>query len=200
MLTRLQSQSLRPYLLCVRSSLTAALSLANFASQASERHNVPEIEAATSPEVLLNPLTIARNENEKVLIEPSINSVRVSIRIKQADEIEHVLVHKFTRFLTQRAESFFILRRKPVKGYDISFLITNTHTEEMLKHKLVDFIIQFMEEVDKEISEMKLFLNARARFVAESFLTPVCASYSYLTILTKVPSSTDSRCSLAKTT
>ena len=60
----------------------------------------------------------------------------------------------------------------------------------MLKHKLVDFIIQFMEEVDKEISEMKLFvrlaqvqcaepadflqLNARARFVAESFLTPVC--------------------------
>lgn len=74
----------------------------------------------------------------------------------------------------------------------------------MLKHKLVDFIIQFMEEVDKEISEMKLFvshgdsqlflmtsqasfpceqqfsdmlvqLNARARFVAESFLTPVGA-------------------------
>merc|ERR1712000_639506 len=110
--------------------------------------------------------------NEKVFIEPSVNSVRVSIRIKQADEIENILVHKFTRFLTQRAESFFILRRKPVKGYDISFLITNTHTEEMLKHKLVDFIIQFMEEVDKEISEMKLFLNARARFVAESFLTP----------------------------
>ncbi|EDP47745.1 ARP2/3 complex 20 kDa subunit (p20-ARC), putative [Aspergillus fumigatus A1163] len=49
----------------------------------------------------------------------------------------------------------------------------------MLKHKLVDFIIQFMEEVDKEISEMKLFLNARARFVAESFLTPV-RDYSLL--------------------
>ena len=78
-----------------------------------------------------------------------------------------------------------------LQGYDISFLITNFHTEEMLKHKLVDFIIQFMEEVDKEISEMKLFvcgellvlrvlaitdfekMNARARFVAESFLTPV---------------------------
>ena len=46
-----------------------------------------------------------------------------------------------------------------VQGYDISFLITNFHTEEMLKHKLVDFIIQFMEEVDKEISEMKLFVG-----------------------------------------
>lgn len=48
------------------------------------------------------------------------------------------------------------------QGYDISFLITNFHTEEMLKHKLVDFIIQFMEEVDKEISEMKLFVSDRS--------------------------------------
>lgn len=138
--------------------MTAALCLSNFASQTAERHNVPEVEARTSPEVLLTPLTIARNENERVLIEPSINSIRISIKIKQADEIEHILVHKFTRFLTQRAESFFILRRKPIKGYDISFLITNFHTEEMLKNKLVDFIIEFMEEVDKEISEMKLFV------------------------------------------
>ncbi|CAI7616967.1 unnamed protein product [Penicillium bialowiezense] len=134
--------------------------------------NTPQVEARDSPELLLNPLHISRNENEKVFIEPSRNSVRVSIRIKQADEIEHILVHKFTRFLTQRAESFFILRRKPVEGFDISFLITNFHTEKMLTHKLIDFVIEFMEEVDKEISEMKLFLNARARFVAESFLTP----------------------------
>lgn len=117
-------------------------------------------------------MTIARNENEKVLIEPSINSVRVSIKIKQADEIEQILVHQFTRFLTGRAESFYILRRKPISGYDVSLLITNFHTEQMLKHKLVDFVIEFMQEVDKEISEMKLFLNARARFVAEAFLTP----------------------------
>lgn len=50
-----------------------------------------------------------------MLIEPSVNSVRVSIKIKQADEIEGVLVHKFTRFLTQRAEGFEVLRRRAVK-------------------------------------------------------------------------------------
>ncbi|RDW34486.1 hypothetical protein B0I72DRAFT_144913 [Yarrowia lipolytica] len=164
------SQSLRPYLLAVRTSLTAALCLEDFGSQVAERHNVPEVESGKSAEALLNPMTIARNENEMVLIEPSINSVRVSIRIKQADEIERILVHQFTRFLTGRAESFYILRRKPVPGYSISFLITNFHTETMLKHKLVDFIIEFMEVVDKEISEMKLVLNARARFIAESYL------------------------------
>jgi actin related protein 2/3 complex subunit 4 len=121
----------------------------------------------------LNPVIISRNENERVLIEVSINSVRLSIKIKQADEIEKILCHKFTRFLMQRAENFIVLRRKPVPGYDISFLITNFHTEAMYKHKIVDFIIQFMEEVDKEISEMKLTLNARARIVAEEFLKEV---------------------------
>ncbi|KAJ5342164.1 ARP2/3 complex 20 kDa subunit (P20-ARC) [Penicillium brevicompactum] len=173
------SQSLRPYLQWQRSVLVdrraydlqlrfPGIGTALFVSSS----NTPQVEARDSPELLLNPLHISRNENEKVFIEPSRNSVRVSIRIKQADEIEHILVHKFTRFLTQRAESFFILRRKPVEGFDISFLITNFHTEKMLTHKLIDFVIEFMEEVDKEISEMKLFLNARARFVAESFLTP----------------------------
>jgi len=56
------------------------------------------------------------------------------------------------------------------QGYDISFLITNFHTEQMYKHKLVDFIIHFMEEIDKEISEMKLAVNSRARISAEEFL------------------------------
>ena len=88
----------------------------------------------------------------------------------------------------------------------------------MLKHKLVDFIIQFMEEVDKEISEMKLFvcftrllyfrllscankliqlhmqLNARARFVAESFLTPVCTLVAHVyNSLMEIPSSTSGK-------
>jgi actin related protein 2/3 complex, subunit 4 len=65
--------------------------------------------------VLLNPLTISRNENERVLIEPSVNSIRLSIKIKQADEIERILCHKFTRFMMQRAENFIVLRRKPIQ-------------------------------------------------------------------------------------
>jgi len=148
--------------------------LRNFASQVVERHNKPEIEARMNKELLLTPLVIARNENEQCLIEGSINSIRVSIRIKQSDEMENVLVDKFSRFLAQRAEDFFILRRKAVKGYDISFLITNFHTEELKKNKLVDFIIHFMEEIDQEISGMKLAVNSRARVVASTFLKQFC--------------------------
>jgi actin related protein 2/3 complex subunit 4 len=121
-------------------------------------------------ELLLTPVVISRNETEKVLIEGSINSVRISIAIKQADEMEKVLVDRFSRFLAQRADEFLILRRKAIKGYDISFLITNFHCEDMWKHKLVDFIIQFMEEIDSEISAMKLAVNSRGRTVATTFL------------------------------
>ncbi|XP_050634684.1 actin-related protein 2/3 complex subunit 4 isoform X1 [Macaca thibetana thibetana] len=166
----LRTATLRPYLSAVRATLQAALCLENFSSQVVERHNKPEVEVRSSKELLLQPVTISRNEKEKVLIEGSINSVRVSIAVKQADEIEKILCHKFMRFMMMRAENFFILRRKPVEGYDISFLITNFHTEQMYKHKLVDFVIHFMEEIDKEISEMKLSVNARARIVAEEFL------------------------------
>uniref|UniRef100_U3KER6 Actin-related protein 2/3 complex subunit 4 n=1 Tax=Ficedula albicollis TaxID=59894 RepID=U3KER6_FICAL len=136
-------------------------------------HSCPPSVRRSSKELLLQPVIISRNEKEKVLIEGSINSVRVSIAVKQADEIEKILCHKFMRFMMMRAENFFILRRKPVEGYDISFLITNFHTEQMYKHKLVDFVIHFMEEIDKEISEMKLSVNARARIVAEEFLKNV---------------------------
>jgi len=165
--------TLRPYLSAVRSTLEAAMCLENFSSQVVERHNKPEVEVRTSKELLLNPVVISRNEKEKVLIESSINSVRISISIKQADEIEKILCHKFMRFMMMRAENFIVLRRKPVEGYDISFLITNFHTEAMYKHKLVDFVIHFMEEIDKEISEMKLAVNARARVCAEEFLKRV---------------------------
>ena len=39
----------------------------------------------------MNPVVVARSEMERCLIEPTINSVRVSIKIKQVDEIEEIL-------------------------------------------------------------------------------------------------------------
>jgi len=163
--------ALVPYLNAIKLTLNSALCLRNFASQVVERHNKPEVEARMNKELLLQPMVIARNENEKVLVEGSVNSVRVSIKIKQSDEMEEILVDKFSRFLAQRAEEFVILRRTPVSGYDLSFLITNFHTEDMLKNKLVDFVIYFIQEIDKEVSGMKLDVNSRARVVATTFLS-----------------------------
>lgn len=68
----------------------------------------------STPAAILEPITIVRSETECAFIEPSINSVRISLKIKQADEVEKLLCHKFSQFMMQRAEHFIILRRVPV--------------------------------------------------------------------------------------
>jgi len=160
------ANTLAGYLNAIRRTLDAALTIRCFASQMVERHNKPEIEARMNKELLLQPVVVARNAGEKCLIEGSVNSVRVSIKIKQSDEIEEALVDKFSRFLAQRADDFIILRRVAVEGYNISFLITNFNIDDMDKKALVDFIIYFMKEIDQEISGMKLAVNSRARTTA----------------------------------
>ena len=127
---------------------------------------------ATPPHPSSHPsqVKVSRTEQECVLVESSINSCRISIRVKQADDLEALLARKLFRFLAQRADEFQVLRRVPVEGYDISFLITHVHVEEMLKARLVDFILQFMAEVDSELSELKLAVNTRGRLVAAEFL------------------------------
>lgn len=81
------------------------------------------------------PVVISRNENERVLIEGSVNSIRISIAIKKSDEIEKILSHKFMRFMMMRADNFIILRRKPVK---VIFFIC------ILKDLLQQFMIYFI--------------------------------------------------------
>ncbi|KAG9391088.1 ARP2/3 complex, 20kDa subunit (P20-Arc) [Carpediemonas membranifera] len=153
----------------VRETLDAALCIENFPSQIVERHNKPEVETRMNPELILNPVTICRTIHEKVFIEPSVNSVRISIKLKFLDEIDRILVDKFCSWLMKRAEMFGILRRVPVEGYSISLLIENKHVEAKARAKVVNFVVQFLEEIDKEISEMKLDVNSRARVVATQF-------------------------------
>lgn len=114
---------------------------------------------------------IEQSKYSRTFIEPSINSTRISMKIKQMDEIDVLLTKLFTNFLMRRAENFIILRRKPIKDMDISFLITNQHLDELYREKLVEFILMFVAEVDKEIAEMKLQVNTKARIAATHFVT-----------------------------
>lgn len=90
----------------------------------------------------MNPLIISRNENEQVLIETSVNSVRISIKIKQADDIETILCHKFSRFMMMRADNFVILRRKPM---DVGFwgrtMHISVHTSQIHSKRTEPFSI-----------------------------------------------------------
>ena len=62
------------------------------------------------------------------------------------------------RFFALRADKFKIMRRVPAdpKKYDFSFLITEDHLVKYKKEELINFILEFIQGIDKEISEMKL--------------------------------------------
>ncbi|KAL7669027.1 hypothetical protein ACOME3_009700 [Neoechinorhynchus agilis] len=120
--------------------------------------------------MLLRPLIVSRNEREKVLIESSIDSVRISIAIKQADDLERLLCKRFIRFLVQHANDLLILRKKAIKGYDLTFLLLNEHLDIITSESIISFITQFMEDIDREISQLKLTVNSRTRVCAEEFL------------------------------
>ena len=165
------AQSLETYLNNIRTQLDSALNLRNFPSQQVERHNKPEVEMGKYKELILPPVELTRSKYEKCFIETSINSTRISLKIKQVDDMDKLLSGMFMRFLMLRADQFIILRRKAMPGYDISFLVTHTHMEQMYRDKLVDFIITFLQEIDKEINEMKLSVNTRARIAATHFVT-----------------------------
>ena len=98
------------YLDSVRATLTTALCLHPYPSCV---HSQFEVEYPTAKELSLKPIEIIRSPQEMVLMEPTINSVRVSMKIRQNDELEGWLMKAFLRLITQSAfaEAFRILRR-----------------------------------------------------------------------------------------
>lgn len=74
-------KSMKSYLEEVRSCLSKAVCIRTFPCQDVERHSKAEVEYQTSPELLAQPVLIEKSTKEKVLIEQSINSVRISIKV-----------------------------------------------------------------------------------------------------------------------
>lgn len=158
-------ESYKPYLILIRETLTMALCVKNFPSQIYEKINRPQVEVKENDELVNKPIVITRSDEEKVEIEPSINSVRVNIAIKKHAEIESLIVGIYTKFLMFRADKYNILRKKPKPGYDISFLITNFHLEYYKKEDIIDFVVEFVQDLVKEVTDMKMTVNSQSRFV-----------------------------------
>ena len=121
--------------------------------------------AAEGSKLVMKPLLIARTEFEATLIEGSVNSVRISFMIKKGDpmkpseSVEILLSHLYERFFALRADKFKIFRKKPVDGYDFSFLVTEDHLAKYKKEELINFILQFIQGIEKEIMDMKLAIS-----------------------------------------
>ena len=107
------------------------------------------------------------------MIEGSINSVRISIKIKKSMEIEMLISKMLERFMSLRADRFEIFRKTPVDGYDFSFLISAQHLLVYKKEELINFVLEFVAGIDKEINELKLDVINSARFAGNFFVNAI---------------------------
>ena len=166
-------ESYKPYLTIIRDSLEQALCLKNFPSQLYEKINRPQVEVRESLELINKPIIISRNESEKVEIETSINSVRVNVAVKKYQEIDKLIVDIYSKYLMNRANQLNVLRKVAKPGYDISFLITNFTLENYKKEDIIDFIVEFIQDFTKEVTEMKMTVNAQSRFATTYLMEQV---------------------------
>ena len=157
-------ESYKPYLTIIRDTLEQALCLRNFPSQLYEKINRPQVEVKENAELTSKPIIISRNESEKVEIETSINSVRVNVAVKKYQEIDKLVVGIYSKYLMNRANQLNVLRKVAKDGFDISFLITNFTLENYKKEDIIDFIIEFIQDFTKEVTDMKMTVNSQSRF------------------------------------
>ena len=166
-------ESYKPYLTIIRDTLEQALCLKNFPSQLYEKINRPQVEVRESQELISKPVIISRNEDEKVEIETSINSVRINVAVKKYQEIDKLIVGIYSKYLMNRANQLNILRKVAKPGYDISLLITNFTLENYKKEELIDFIIEFIQDFPKEVRDMKMTVNSQSRFATTYLMEQV---------------------------
>jgi len=63
------------------------------------------------------------------------------------------------------------MRKKPAhEGYDFSFLITDEHLMKFKKEEIINFILEFIQGIDKEINDMKLAIINQSRMAAAFYV------------------------------
>ena len=138
--------------------------------------DISDSTASTDP-VKITPSATLR-KRESCLIESTGNSIRVSFLFKaqanaaakpNADPLEASILFQWMRFLMVK-EHHPLLRKKPIKGYSVTFLVTNRHLAIHGRQKVEDSILGFCAKIDKECSDIKLQVNAQARYVTTEFL------------------------------
>ena len=161
---------MQTWLTDIKDHLNTALCIRDFPSQTVERHNLPEVEVKWNKELILPEELLTRSEFEKVLIEPSINSCRVSIRVKTHEALDSVLVDRFSHYMMRRAVEYIIIRKKAIDGYHLSLLFCNRNTRKLRTDQLSLFVTELILVLDKVAREIKVNVSLRANIVADEFV------------------------------
>lgn len=86
----------------------------------------------------------------------------ISLQLKDADGLE-LWLRKKRISLLQRTEQLDIVRRKPIAGYDLSFLVTAKHLQVYSREALLSFILHVTDEEFCSENDFKRLIAAKGR-------------------------------------
>lgn len=160
------------YVDTIARTLYLLLSLRDFPCQDVERRSKPEIEFGLCTELLLAPKIIGMKDMQEIcLVEPSINSTRISFQFRRGDDLEYSLANTFHRFLGMKADHLHLLRRTPVASYDVSFLVTSELLHQHGPMSIILSLVKFAEDVPYFLRCLKEDVLIRQRQNFETYFS-----------------------------
>ncbi len=87
------------------------------------------------------------------------------------EPLEAWLRSRRLRFIHQRADHFRVLRRVPVPGHDLSFLIAAEHLQMFDRARLISYVCSSIEELSGA-TDLKHLALSRGRSLNNDFCLP----------------------------
>lgn len=152
------------YIDTIASELYSSFCVRDFPCQDVERRNKPEIEFGQCKELLLEPHVIKlKSPPEQCLVEPSINSTRISFLFNRGDEMDDLVALALLKFLGMKADHHLLLRRTPVDSYDVSFLVTSELLQQYGPVKIMLSTLKFASSVPEFLADLKSKAKTRVQ-------------------------------------
>ena len=126
-------------------------------------------------------LTIIRDSLEQALclknfpsqLYEKINRPQVEVRESLELINKPIIISRNESEKVEIETSINSVRKVAKPGYDISFLITNFTLENYKKEDIIDFIVEFIQDFTKEVTEMKMTVNSQSRFATTYLMEQV---------------------------
>ena len=93
------------------------------------------------------------------------------LQLRVVEPLEAWLRSRRLRFIHQRADQFRVLRRVPVSGHDLSFLITAEHLQAFDRARLISFVCSCIEELSGA-TDLKRVALSRGRSLSNDLYLP----------------------------
>lgn len=161
------------FLTAIRQLLRTGLCLDLCAVSEEGSPDLPIIEVGFPAYAISPPVDIKGDKGETALVERSTNATRVSLSFVAVNElrIQTVLKSLLRDLHAETVKDSSIIRRKPLEGYDLSFLFTYRHLLSVPAAQLETQFLNVLRAIEHKTSILIDYPAYHQRFVGNALAT-----------------------------